>query len=79
MEIEEQLFGKLFNTVPLKDEEHLDVILQTMNEHNATYLLIQAVSHAYHSGVYSLGESEVISKCIRVLNNRPVVSNKDVD
>lgn len=69
METEKELFGKLFNTVPILDQNHLDVILQTMDKNNAVYLLIQAVSHAYHSGVYSLGESEVISKCIRVLND----------
>jgi hypothetical protein len=65
--MEEELFGKLFNTVPLVDENHLDTILNTMDSSHATYLLVQAVKHAYHSGVYSLGESEVISKCIRTL------------
>ena len=65
--MEEELFGKLFNTVLLVDENHLDTILSTMDKPHATYILVQAVKHAYHSGVYSLGESEVISKCIRVL------------
>jgi len=67
--MEEQLFGKLFNTVPLIDENHLETILNTMDKNSATYLLVQAVKHAYHSGVYSLGESEVISKCIRTISN----------
>ena len=65
---EKDLFGKLFNVVPLYDENHLETILETMNQENATYLLIQAVKHAYHSGIYSIGESEVISKSIRVLS-----------
>jgi hypothetical protein len=29
--------------------------------------LISAVKYAYHKGNYSIGETEVISKCIRVL------------
>ena len=62
---EEKLFGKLFNTIPLYDENHLDTILTTMDKKTATYFLIQAVKFAYHQGVYSLGESEVISKSIR--------------
>ena len=66
--MEEELFGKLFNTVPLMDENHLDLILSTIDKKTANYLLVQAVTHAYHSGVYSLGESEVISKCIRTLS-----------
>jgi hypothetical protein len=65
---EKDLFGKLFNVVPLYDENHLETILETMNQENATFLLIHAVKHAYHSGIYSIGESEVISKSIRVLS-----------
>lgn len=65
---EENLFGKLFNTIPLYDESHLDTILTTMDKKTASYVLIQAVKFAYHQGVFSLGESEVISKSIRVLS-----------
>jgi hypothetical protein len=65
---EKDLFGKLFNVVPLYDENHLETILETMNQENAIFLLIHAVKHAYHSGIYSIGESEVISKSIRVLS-----------
>jgi hypothetical protein len=65
---EQKLFGKLFNTIPLLSEDHLEVLLQSMEKDSATYLLIQAVKYGHESGVYSLGESEVISKCIRTLS-----------
>jgi hypothetical protein len=65
---EQKLFGKLFNSIPLLNEDHLDVLLQTMDRDNSIYVLIQAVKHAHESGVYSLGETEVISKCIRTLS-----------
>ena len=65
---EQKLFGKLFNAIPLLNEDHLDVLLQTMDRDNSIYVLIQAVKHAHESGVYSLGETEVISKCIRTLS-----------
>ena len=65
---EQKLFGKLFNTIPLLSEDHLDVLLQTMDKDSSLYLLIQSVKYAHESGVYSLGESEVISKCIRTLS-----------
>jgi hypothetical protein len=65
---EKEIFGKLFNSVPLLTENHLDTLLETLDKERSTYLLIQAVKHAYHAGVYSIGESEVISKCIRVLS-----------
>jgi hypothetical protein len=65
---EQQLFGKLFKTVPLYTEEHLEVILQTMNKESANFFMIQAVRHAFDSGVYTIGETEVLSKCIRLLS-----------
>lgn len=64
---EQQLFGKLFKTVPLYSEEHLEVILQTMNKESANFFMIQAVKHAFDSGVYTIGETEILSKCIRLL------------
>ena len=65
---EQKIFGKLFNTIPLLSEDHLEVLLQSMEKDSALYLLIQAVKYGHESGVYSLGESEVISKCIRTLS-----------
>ena len=61
-------FGKLFNSVSLISEEHLELILSTMSPKDATYLLVQAVKHAHHLGTYSIGETEVISKAIRVIS-----------
>ena len=65
---EKELFGKLFNSIPLLTESHLDTLLETLDRERSIYLLIQAVKHAYHSGIYSIGESEVISKSIRILS-----------
>jgi hypothetical protein len=66
--MEENIYGKLFNSVPLLTETHLETLLETLDKERSIYLLIQAVKYAYHSGIYSIGETEVISKCIRVLN-----------
>jgi hypothetical protein len=69
---EEKIYGKLFNSVPLLTEDHLQTILDVMDKDQAIYLLVQAIKHAYHSGVYSLGESEVISKSIRILSKSEI-------
>jgi len=61
-------FGRLFNTIPLLSEEHLEIILQTMNSKESIYILVQAVKHAYNNNVFSIGETEVISKAIRVIS-----------
>lgn len=75
---EEQIFTKLFGTISILDEHHLDTLLLTMDKNNATILLIHAVKLAYESQLYSLGESEVISRAIRVLNRvEPTEEKKD--
>jgi hypothetical protein len=39
-----------------------------MSPKDSIYILVQAVKHAYNNNVYSIGESEVISKSIRVIS-----------
>jgi hypothetical protein len=73
---EQELFGKLFNTIPLYNEDHLDVLLKTMDKESAVYLLIQAVKLAYHDGVYSMGETEVLSKAIRTLSKKEEIKEE---
>jgi hypothetical protein len=70
MEQQPELFGKLFNTIPLYNESHLDTLLDTMTEDTSIYYLIQAIKFAYESGVYSMGECEVISKAIRISSKK---------
>ena len=65
---EKELFGNLFNSIPLHNEEHLETIRNTIDKDQAVFLLVQAVKHAYHQGLYTIGESEVISKCIRIVS-----------
>jgi hypothetical protein len=65
---EEKIYGKLFNTVTLLSENHLDVLLQTLDKDSSIYFLVQAVKYAYHEGTFSLAETEIISKSIRVLS-----------
>jgi hypothetical protein len=69
---EEKLHGKLFNSIPLLSEDHFDTLYNNMNEEFSKYILIQAVKHAYHSGVFSIGETEIISKSIRVLSKEKI-------
>ena len=72
MEIEDESnhpLAVLFGRLEISTEEQLETILQTMNTEVATVFLIHAVKHAYERGTYNIGETEVISKCIRILSN----------
>ncbi len=64
----EKIYGNLFGTINLLNEEHLDVILSTINKEYSIYYLVEAVKAAHKRGAFTIGESEVISKAIRVLS-----------
>ena len=42
MEEQQELFGKLFNSIPLYTESHLDVIVDTIDKEQSIYNLIHA-------------------------------------
>jgi hypothetical protein len=66
MENENKLFGTLFNSIDLKSEEHLDIILSTMDKDHSIYYLVESIKAAHKRGAFTIGEVEVISKAIRV-------------
>lgn len=68
MEEKNELYGELFGSIPLQNEQHLEVLLDTMSKNDSVYLLTQAVKYAFNQGAYSIGEAEVLSKAIRILN-----------
>ena len=67
MEEKQSNFGNLFGTIDLINEDQLELMLSTMNEEHALYYLIEAIKSAYSKGAFTIGESEVISKSIRIL------------
>jgi hypothetical protein len=67
MENENEIFGNLFGSINLISEDHLEILLSTMDNNTANYYLIEAIKSAYKKGAFSIGESEVISKAIRIV------------
>jgi hypothetical protein len=65
--MEQEKYGNLFGTIDLLSEEHLELILSTMDNEHALYYLIESVKSAHRKGSFTIGESEVISKAIRTL------------
>ena len=63
-----QNLALLFGRLEITTEEQLDTLLQTMDTNTATVLLIHAVKYGFEQGIYNIGETEVISKCIRTLS-----------
>ena len=61
-------YGNLFGTINLLTEEHLDIILSTIDKEHSVYYLVEAVKAAHTRGAFTIVESEIISKSIRVLS-----------
>lgn len=70
MEEEKKMFGNLFGTINLLSEDHLEVMLTTMDSEHAIYYLIESVKAAHKRGAYTIGEVEVISKAIRTISHK---------
>jgi hypothetical protein len=75
MENENKLYGNLFNSIDLISEDHLEVILETMDKSHALVYMIESVKAAYERNAFTIGETEVISKAIRVLSREEFTNN----
>ena len=73
MENENKLYGNLFNSIDLISEDHLEIILETMDKSHALVYMIESVKAAYERNAFTIGETEVISKAIRVLSREEFV------
>ncbi len=67
MEQQKQPITFLFEDVAIYNIEDIDKLIDTLTEEQAKFMLIKAVQMGYKSGIYSLTESEIISKSLRTL------------
>jgi len=67
MEQEKQPIAFLFEEVAVYKPEDIDNLIDNLTEEQAKFMLIKSVQMAYNHGIYSLSESEVLSKSLRIL------------
>jgi hypothetical protein len=67
MEQQKQPIAFLFEDVAIYKPEDIDNLIDNLTEEQAKFMLIRAVQMAYKNGLYSLTESEIISKSLRTL------------
>ena len=61
------ILGTLFGTINYDSEENLAKFIDEINSPQAAYCVQQALNYAHINGVFTLKESEVISKSLRIL------------
>ena len=67
MEQQIQPIAYLFEEVAIYKPEDIENLIDNLTEEQAKFMLIRAVQMAYKNGLYSLTESEIVSKSLRVL------------
>jgi hypothetical protein len=67
MELQKQPIFNLFEEIAIHKPEDVDNLIDNLSEEQAKFMLIRAVQMAYRNGIYSLAESELISKSLRIL------------
>jgi hypothetical protein len=67
MEQQKQPILHIFEEVAIYKPEDIDNLIDNLSEDQAKFMLIRAVQMAYRNGLYSLTESEIISKSLRTL------------
>lgn len=56
---------KLFGSLELETAETLNVLIDNLNKEQAVFMLTESVKHAHRKGVFTILETEIISKSIR--------------
>jgi hypothetical protein len=67
MEQQKQPITYLFEEVAIYKPEDIENLIDNLTEEQAKFMLIRAVQMAYKNGLYSLTESEIVSKSLRML------------
>jgi len=72
-QVEEQPkpIGTLFDTINYTQLQDLDKFVQNLNADQSLYCVVHAAKSAHKRGAFSIEESEVISRAIRVLTTPP--------
>lgn len=65
----------LFDRIQIKEDSHFESFINDLNEEQSLYIIRLAVNSALSKGIYSLEESEILSKSIRIVNRTDLNQN----
>lgn len=58
----------LFDTIKITEDLKFESFVNDLNEEQSLYIIRLALNAAVNKGLYTLEESEILSKSIRILN-----------
>jgi hypothetical protein len=62
--------GSLFGTIHYNTNEDLNSFISNLNQEQSMYCIIESVRYIQSKGLFTLEESECLSKSIRVIYNK---------
>jgi len=65
-----QPIGFLFESVAIYDQTTVSKFVDNMIPEQAFYMITQAIQMAYSKNIFTLQESEILSKSLRVLTQK---------
>ena len=70
----------LFDRIQIRNSEDFDNLIDTLTKEQGDYIIKIALEKAFNSGIYSLTESEILSKSLRLKNkNTETISENDTE
>ena len=67
MEQDKQPITYLFEEVAIYKPEDIENLVENLTDEQAKYMIVKAIQMAYKNGIFSLTESEIVSKSLRRL------------
>jgi len=69
MENEKTPIKLLFGSIAIYKPEDIDLLIENMSFEQSFFYVVQAIQYGHNSNLFTLQESELISKSLRILNN----------
>ena len=68
MENKKQPLNFLLGSIAVYNPEDVDTLIENMSFEQSLFYVIQAIQYGHNSNLFSLQESELLSKALRILN-----------
>ena len=65
---QKQPIGCLFERIAYFSDESIEGFIDSLDERSVYYILSQVLEYSHSKNIYTLLESEIISKTLRILN-----------
>lgn len=63
----EEILGTIFDDIHFTSQTDLDLLIDGMSKEQSSIFIRKSLEYAYRRGVFTLQESEIVSKSLRLI------------